>query len=90
MRKGYNKFKGTGVAIVTPFLPSGAVDFPAYGKIIEHIIAGGVEFVVVLGTTGESSTMSKQEKKALVEYTVDNPVRSSIRAIDFIDNDYWM
>ncbi len=71
MRKGYNKFKGTGVAIVTPFLPSGAVDFPAYGKIIEHIIAGGVEFVVVLGTTGESSTMSKQEKKALVEYTVD-------------------
>jgi len=71
MRKGYNKFKGTGVAIVTPFHKSGAVDFESFGRIIDHIIRGGVEFIVVLGTTGESSTMSKQEKKALVEYSVD-------------------
>ena len=71
MRKGYNKFRGTGVAIVTPFHKSGAIDFESFGKIIEHIIRGGVEFVVVLGTTGESPTLSRQEKKALVEFAVD-------------------
>ena len=70
MRRGYNKFKGTGVAIVTPFLRSGAVDFDAFGRIVDHIIGGGVEFIVVLGTTGESSTVSKQEKKALIEFAV--------------------
>ncbi len=71
MRKGYNKFKGTGVAIVTPFHKSGAIDFESFGAILEHIIRGGVEFVVVLGTTGESPTLSRQEKKALVEFAVD-------------------
>jgi 4-hydroxy-tetrahydrodipicolinate synthase len=70
MRKGYNKFKGTGVAIVTPFKKSGAIDFEAYEKIINHTILGGVDFIVVLGTTGESATVSKHEKKALVEFSV--------------------
>jgi 4-hydroxy-tetrahydrodipicolinate synthase len=59
MRKGYHKFKGTGVAVVTPFKKSGAIDFESYEVILNHIIAGGVDFIVVLGTTGESSTMSK-------------------------------
>ena len=70
MRNGYNKFKGTGVAIVTPFMKSGAIDFDAYEKIINHTIGGGVDFIVVLGTTGESSTISKHEKKALIEFSV--------------------
>ena len=70
MRKGYNKFKGTGVAIVTPFKKSGAIDFDAYEKIVDHVIGGGVDFIVVLGTTGESPTISKPEKKALVEFSV--------------------
>ncbi len=70
MRKGYHKFKGTGVAIVTPFKKSGAIDFEAFEKIINHIIDGGVDFIVVLGTTGESSTISKPEKKALIEFSV--------------------
>lgn len=71
MRKGRNKFRGTGVAVVTPFLKSGAVDFDSYGNILEHIIQGGVDFIVVLGTTGESSTMSKHEKRALIEFSVE-------------------
>ncbi len=71
MRKGFDKFQGTGVAIVTPFTRSGAVDFKAYERILEHTIQGGVEFIVVLGTTGEAPTMSKQEKKTLVEFTVE-------------------
>ena len=70
MRKGFHKFQGTGVAIVTPFKKSGAIDFEAFEKIINHIIDGGVNFIVVLGTTGESSTVSKPEKKALVEFAV--------------------
>lgn len=71
MRKGYNKFRGTGVAIVTPFTKSGAIDFRAYEKILDHTINGGVDFIVVLGTTGEAPTISKQEKKALIEYSVE-------------------
>ncbi len=70
MRKGYHKFKGTGVAVVTPFKKSGAIDFEAYEGIINHIIIGGAEFIVVLGTTGESPTVSKLEKKALIEFSV--------------------
>jgi 4-hydroxy-tetrahydrodipicolinate synthase len=72
MRKeGINKFKGTGVAIVTPFKKSGAVDFDAYAKILEFTIKGGVDFIVVLGTTGEASTLSMQEKKTLIEFSVE-------------------
>ena len=70
MRKGYHKFKGTGVAIVTPFKKSGAIDFEAFENIVNHCILGGVDFIVVLGTTGESSTISKPEKKALIEFSV--------------------
>ena len=70
MRKGFNKFKGTGVAIVTPFKKSGAIDFEAFEKIINHIILGSVDFIVVLGTTGEASTISKPEKKSLIDFSV--------------------
>jgi 4-hydroxy-tetrahydrodipicolinate synthase len=70
MRKGINKFRGTGVAIVTPFKQSRAVDHEAYSAIIDYVIEGGVDFIVVLGTTGESATMSKLEKKALIEFSV--------------------
>jgi 4-hydroxy-tetrahydrodipicolinate synthase len=65
------KFTGTGVAIVTPFRNDGSVDFKSLEKILEHIINGGVNYVVALGTTGESVTLSKDEKKAVVNYVVD-------------------
>jgi len=70
MRKGYHKFKGTGVAIVTPFKKSGAIDFEAFENIINHVIRGGIDFIVLLGTTGESPTILKAEKKALIELSV--------------------
>ena len=66
-----SKLKGTGVAIVTPFTKSGAIDFKAYGKVLNHIITGGCEFIVVLGTTGESPTVSKEEKGDLVSFSVE-------------------
>ena len=55
MAKAIN-FTGTGVAIVTPFTNKGAVDFPALTKLVEHIIKGRVEYIVVISTTGETST----------------------------------
>jgi len=66
-----SKLKGTGVAIVTPFTKSGAIDFKAYGKVLNHIITGGCEFIVVLGTTGESPTVSKEEKRDLISFSVE-------------------
>ncbi|MBK6986576.1 MAG: 4-hydroxy-tetrahydrodipicolinate synthase [Bacteroidetes bacterium] len=59
-------FTGTGVAIVTPFTTKGEVDFPALTKLVEHIIKGRVEYIVVLGTTGETATLSKEEKKQVI------------------------
>jgi 4-hydroxy-tetrahydrodipicolinate synthase len=65
------KFTGTGVAIVTPFRNDGSIDFKSLGKLLDHIIKGGVDYVVALGTTGESVTLSKDEKKAVVNFVTD-------------------
>jgi 4-hydroxy-tetrahydrodipicolinate synthase len=65
------KFKGTGVAIVTPFKNDSSIDFAALGRVINHVISGGVNYVVAMGTTGESVTLSKEEKKAIISYVVE-------------------
>jgi len=63
--------KGTGVALVTPFDNHLSVDFNALGKLIEHLIGGGVDYLVTLGTTGETPVLSKQEKKDIINFTCD-------------------
>jgi 4-hydroxy-tetrahydrodipicolinate synthase len=71
------KFRGTGVAIVTPFKNDTSIDFAALGRVINHVISGGVNYIVALGTTGESVTLTKDEKKAVLSYvaeTVDSRV----------------
>jgi 4-hydroxy-tetrahydrodipicolinate synthase len=65
------KLKGTGVAIVTPFKNDLSIDFAAYGRIVNHVINGGVNYIVVLGTTGESVTLTKDEKKASICYVLE-------------------
>jgi 4-hydroxy-tetrahydrodipicolinate synthase len=60
---------GTGVAIVTPFKVNGDIDYDALEKTINHVIDGGVEYIVILGTTGEVSTLDKQEKLSIIKYT---------------------
>jgi 4-hydroxy-tetrahydrodipicolinate synthase len=65
-----NKFYGTGVAMVTPFQADGAVDFGGLETVVNHIIGGRVEYLVILGTTGESATLNKQEKKDIWSNTV--------------------
>lgn len=65
------RFKGTGVAIVTPFKNDSSIDFAALGRTINHVIGGGVNYVVALGTTGESVTLTKDEKKAIISYVIE-------------------
>lgn len=59
-------FKGTGVAIVTPFTDKGKIDTKGLKKLVNHLIVGGVDYLVVLGTTGESATLNKDEKKEVL------------------------
>lgn len=65
------QFKGTGVAIVTPFREDGSIDFKCLDKLVNHLIDGKVEYLVVMGTTGESVTLSKDEKNAVVNAVID-------------------
>jgi 4-hydroxy-tetrahydrodipicolinate synthase len=62
-----SKFSGTGVAIVTPFKADYSLDTDALEKITDHIIKGGCNYIVVLGTTGESVTLSKEEKATVMK-----------------------
>jgi 4-hydroxy-tetrahydrodipicolinate synthase len=61
---------GTGVAIVTPFR-NRAIDFPALEKIINHVVEGGVDFIVSLGTTGEAITQSVDECRQILDFTIE-------------------
>lgn len=63
-------FFGTGVAIVTPFKKDGSIDFNGLDNLLNHLIKGKIEYVVVLGTTGESVNLSKEEKKQLVDHVI--------------------
>ncbi len=65
------QLRGTGVALVTPFTSSFEVDYNALGRVIDFVINNGAEYVVTLGTTGETPTLSKDEKKQIVLYTYD-------------------
>jgi 4-hydroxy-tetrahydrodipicolinate synthase len=66
-----SQLSGTGVALVTPFNKHHEVDFDALGRVIDHVINGGVEYLVSLGTTGETPTLDKQEKLDIVNYTFE-------------------
>lgn len=59
----YQQLKGTGVALITPFLKNGGIDFPALEKLVQNVIKGGVDFVVALGTTAETPTLTATEKQ---------------------------
>ena len=61
-------FHGLGVALVTPFTENGAVDFAAVAKIVDNLVEGGVDYILVLGTTGETPTLTTDERKALIRF----------------------
>ena len=62
---------GTGVALVTPFNANLDIDEPALAKVIDYVIEGGVDYVVTLGTTGETPTLSREEKIRIARFTID-------------------
>lgn len=64
-------FKGLGVALVTPFMQNGAIDFAAIARIVDNLVNGGVDYILVLGTTGETPTLSTDERKALIRFVRD-------------------
>ena len=66
-----NKLKGTGVALVTPFHKDGSIDFKSFIKIIDRCIDGKVEYLVPLGTTGESATLTNNERRAVVDFVIE-------------------
>jgi len=61
------EIQGHGVAMITPFKENGSIDYDAIPSIVNHLIAGGVNYLVVLGTTAETATLSIEEKTSLVE-----------------------
>ncbi len=65
-----SKFSGTGVAIITPFTSDFSVDYPALERVTEHCIKGKVNYIVVLGTTGESVTLNKSEKAEVIHTVI--------------------
>lgn len=65
------ELRGTGVALVTPFKEDFSIDYTALGGLIDFNIAGGVEYVVALGTTAETPTLTKEEKIKILDYTYD-------------------
>lgn len=64
-------FRGTGVALITPFDEKKEVDFKALDTLIDFVIRSGVEYVITLGTTGETPTLDKQEKIDIINFTYE-------------------
>lgn len=62
-----NKFKGLGVAMVTPFNNDGSIDFVGLENLTKHLVEGGVDYLVVMGTTGENPTISNEEQQQILQ-----------------------
>jgi 4-hydroxy-tetrahydrodipicolinate synthase len=65
-------FAGTGVAMITPFNTDGSIDWESMNKTIQHITNGKVEYLVILGTTGESATLTSDEKQKVFSFVAEN------------------
>ena len=67
----YNIFKGLGIALVTPFSPDGSVDYQALKRLIAYQLAGGADFFCILATTGETPTLTRDEKSRIKQLVVE-------------------
>ncbi|MEN8928563.1 MAG: 4-hydroxy-tetrahydrodipicolinate synthase [Flavobacteriales bacterium] len=65
-----SNLKGLGVAMVTPFKVNKDIDYPALEKLTNHLITGGLDYLVVMGTTGESATLSAAEKQEVLDFVI--------------------
>ena len=64
------RLKGTGVALITPFFPDGTIDFASLEKLVEDLIANGIDYLVTVCTTRETPTLSEEEKDEIVRAVV--------------------
>jgi 4-hydroxy-tetrahydrodipicolinate synthase len=64
-------FRGTGVALVTPFNEDGSVDYTSLTKLVNHVIDNGVNYLVALGTTAETPTLTAEEKLQVLNHVID-------------------
>jgi len=79
-------FRGTGVALITPFI-NGAIDYNAYERVLEHVINGGVDYLVPLGSTGETATLNEAEARSILDFVIEkNNGRKPIVAGNFGGN----
>jgi 4-hydroxy-tetrahydrodipicolinate synthase len=67
----YNIFKGLGIALVTPFTQSGAVDYEALLRLVDYQLNNGADFFCILATTGETPTLTAEEKQRIKELVVE-------------------
>ena len=66
-----NKFRGLGIALITPFKTEGSIDLAALDRLVEYQIKGGADFLCIMGTTAETPTLSREEKRLLKEHLVE-------------------
>ncbi len=66
-----NKFRGLGIALITPFRAEGSIDLAALDRLVEYQIKGGADFLCIMGTTAETPTLSRDEKRLLKEHLVE-------------------
>lgn len=67
----HNKFKGLGVALITPFTKTGEVDYTALRRLLDYQISNGVDFLCILATTGETPCLTVEEKKKIKDIVVE-------------------
>ncbi|MBQ8593825.1 MAG: 4-hydroxy-tetrahydrodipicolinate synthase [Bacteroidaceae bacterium] len=67
----YKRFKGMGVALITPFKTDGSVDYPALTRMVDHLLTNGADFLCVLGTTAETPTLTTEEKNEIKRIVVE-------------------
>lgn len=82
-----HNFRGTGVALITPFHEDKSIDFDAYERIIEYVIEGGINYLVPLGSTGETATLNETEARQILDFVIEkNAGRKPIVAGNFGGN----
>ncbi len=67
----YNKFRGLGIALITPFTKTGAVDYDSLRRVLDYQLAGGIDFLCILATTGETPCLTTDEKHRIKELIVE-------------------
>ena len=67
----HNKFRGLGIALVTPFTKSGAVDYDSLRRILDYQLGNGIDFLCILATTGETPCLTAEEKQKIKEIVIE-------------------